>query len=57
MIILLPDSKDGLSNLEDHLSEINGLDDKLTTHSVTVSIPKFKFEQSIKLRKTLEQVT
>ncbi|XP_050535807.1 leukocyte elastase inhibitor-like [Daktulosphaira vitifoliae] len=56
MIILLPDSKDGLNTLEKNLFKISDLKNKMMTHNVTVTMPKFKIEQSFKLKNTLSEM-
>lgn len=59
MIILLPDSKDGLNELENNLSKINlkQIIPTTTYSNVNVKLPKFKFEQSIDLQNVLIQVS
>lgn len=58
MIILLPDAKDGLKNLETNISKIqwNDLLNKMTKYSVTVKLPRFRLEQSFELKDTLSNV-
>ncbi|XP_050535132.1 serpin B4-like [Daktulosphaira vitifoliae] len=55
MLILLPDAKDGLRNLENSLNkiQIRGLMQKMNTFKVNVKLPKFKMEQSIDLNDVL----
>lgn len=58
MVILLPDEKDGLRNLENNLSKIkiNELLQKMDKFKVNVKLPKFKIEQSIDLNDVLIRV-
>jgi len=58
MIILLPDAKDGLKDLENNLSKINlnNISNKMSQYHVTVKLPRFKLEQSVQLEKTLSNV-
>ncbi|XP_050430575.1 uncharacterized protein LOC126839339 [Adelges cooleyi] len=55
MIILLPDAKDGLKDLENNLHKIklNKLPNKMTTYKVNVKLPQFKLEQTIDLHSVL----
>lgn len=59
MIILLPDTIDGLKNLENNLSKIklDQLVRKMTKYTVDVKLPRFKMEQSLQLKKTLSNVS
>lgn len=59
MMILLPDAKDGLKNLENNLSKIklHEISDKMTQYHVTVKLPRFKLEQSLDLADTLSNVS
>lgn len=59
MIILLPDDKDGLRNLESNFSKINlyEISNKLSTFKVTVKLPRFKIEQSLQLKEALTSVS
>lgn len=58
MIVLLPDAKDGLKNLEDNLSKIElyEISKEMSRYRVTVKLPRFKTEQSIELKETLSNV-
>lgn len=58
MIILLPDAKDGLKNLEDNFSKIklHEISNKMSQYHVTVKLPRFKLEQSLDLKETLSNV-
>ncbi|XP_050535095.1 serpin B10-like [Daktulosphaira vitifoliae] len=58
MLILLPDAKDGLSNLENNLSKINfiKLYKNMTKHDVDFKFPKFKIEQEIDLNHVLNKL-
>lgn len=51
MIILLPDAKDGLKNLENNFSKIklHEITKKMSTYDVNVKLPRFKIEQSFEL--------
>ncbi|XP_022165487.1 serpin B6-like [Myzus persicae] len=56
MTILLPDAKDGLSNLEDNFfSKFKLLDisKKMALNYLTVKLPRFKIEQSLQLNEIL----
>jgi len=59
MIILLPDAKDGLKDLENKLSKINlnDISNKMSQYHVTVKLPRFKLEQSLELGDTLSNVS
>jgi len=59
MIILLPDAKDGLKDLENNFSKIklHEISNKMTQHHVTVKLPRFKLEQSLQLEETLSNVS
>jgi len=59
MIILLPDAKDGLKDLENNLSKINlnDISNKMSQYHVTVKLPRFKLEQSLELGDTLSNVS
>lgn len=59
MVILLPDAKDGLKNLENNLSKIKlpEILNKMTTYNVNVKLPRFKLEQSFDLKETLSTVS
>lgn len=59
MIILLPDSKDGLQNLENNLSKLNlhEISNKLAIHEVLVHLPTFNIEQSLELENILSSVS
>ncbi|XP_008178943.1 serine protease inhibitor 4, serpin-4-like isoform X4 [Acyrthosiphon pisum] len=58
MIILLPDAKDGLKELENNLSKINlnDISNKMSQYHVTVKLPRFKLEQSLQLEDTLSNL-
>lgn len=58
MIILLPDAKDGLKNLENNFSKIklHEISNKMSQYHVTVKLPRFKLEQSLDLKETLTKV-
>ncbi|KAL4149577.1 hypothetical protein QTP88_003503 [Uroleucon formosanum] len=58
MIILLPDAKDGLKELENNLSKINlnDISNKMSQYHVTVKLPRFKLEQSLQLEDTLSKL-
>ncbi|XP_050440294.1 serpin B4-like [Adelges cooleyi] len=58
MIILLPDAKDGLAELESNLSKIqlHDLEKNMTFHNVDVTLPKFKIEQTSELKATLSKM-
>jgi len=59
MIILLPEAKDGLINLEDNISKINLYDilKKMNQNYLSVKLPRFKIEQSLQLVETLSNVS
>lgn len=59
MIILLPDAKDGLKNLENNLSKIkiHEIIRKMTAYEVGVKLPRFKIVHSLQLKKTLTNVS
>jgi len=58
MIILLPDEKDGLKNLEKNFAKIklHEISKKMSQYHVTVKLPRFKLEQSLQLKDTLSKV-
>ena len=58
MIVLLPKKKDGLAELEKQLNAeaLAKWMPKLSTHEVTVKLPKFKVTAEIKLNETLKQM-
>jgi len=58
MIILLPDDKDGLKNLENNFSKIklHEISKKMSEYHVTVKLPRFKLEKSLQLKDTLSKV-
>ncbi|XP_060880830.1 serpin B4-like isoform X2 [Metopolophium dirhodum] len=58
MIILLPDDKDGLNNLENNFSKfkLHDISEKMTQEYVDVKLPRFKIEQSLELDKTLSNL-
>ncbi|XP_050536612.1 leukocyte elastase inhibitor-like [Daktulosphaira vitifoliae] len=58
MIVLLPDAVDGLSELESNLAKINIIEmsRKMTTHLVTVCLPKFKIEEAFSLLSPLKNM-
>lgn len=59
MVILLPDAKDGLKNLENNLPKIklHELSEKMIKHKVDVKLPRFKLEQSFDLKDALSAVS
>lgn len=59
MMILLPDAKDGLKDLENNFSKINlqEISKKMTKYHVTVKLPRFKLEQTFYLEETLANVS
>lgn len=59
MLILLPDAKDGLKNLENNFSKIklHDISNKMTKYHVTAKLPRFKLEQSLQLEETLSNVS
>lgn len=59
MIILLPDAKDGLQELENNFSKINlhDISKKMTQYHVTVKLPRFKLEHSLQLEDVLSNVS
>jgi len=59
MIILLPDEKDGLKNLENNFSKIklHEISNKMSQYYVTVKLPRFKLEHSMELKETLSNVS
>lgn len=58
MIILLPDEKDGLKDLENNFSKIklHEITNNMLKYDVTVKLPRFKIEQSFELEDTLKNV-
>ncbi|XP_060881642.1 serpin B4-like isoform X2 [Metopolophium dirhodum] len=58
MIILLPDDKDGLKDLENNFSKINlnDISNKMSKYDVTVKLPRFKLEQSLQLKDILSNL-
>ena len=59
MIILLPDDKDGLANLEANLTADHLANLRLHPHSqndVKVALPRFKLEESASLKETLSNM-
>jgi len=59
MMILLPDAKDGLKNLENNFSKINlhDISTNMSTYDVTVKLPRFKLEQTLQMEDTLSNVS
>lgn len=59
MMILLPDAKDGLQELENNFSKINlhDISKKMTQYHVTVKLPRFKLEHSLQLEEVLSNVS
>jgi len=59
MMILLPDAKDGLQELENNFSKINlhDISKKMTQYHVTVKLPRFKLEHSLQLEDVLSNVS
>ncbi|KAL4148666.1 hypothetical protein QTP88_002838 [Uroleucon formosanum] len=58
MIIVLPDAKDGLKELENNLSKINlnDISKKMAQNYLSVRLPRFKIEQSLQLNETLSNL-
>ncbi|CAI6368280.1 unnamed protein product [Macrosiphum euphorbiae] len=58
MIILLPDDKDGLNNLENNFSKfkLHEISEKMTQRNIDVKLPRFKIEKSLELDKTLSNL-
>lgn len=58
-MILLPDAKDGLQELENNFSKINlhDISKKMTQYHVTVKLPRFKLEHSLQLEDVLSNVS
>ncbi|XP_027846973.1 leukocyte elastase inhibitor-like isoform X4 [Aphis gossypii] len=58
MMILLPDAKDGLQELENNFSKINlhDISKKMTQYHVTVKLPRFKLEHSLQLEEVLSNL-
>lgn len=60
MLIILPDRADGLNDLENaflkNSKNFAHLQGNLTVHDVTLDLPKFKFESSVSLVKTMEKL-
>lgn len=58
MMIILPNKKDGLSDLESKIDQVNFQDlaKSLQEEEVVVKIPKFKIESSIQMKDVLEKV-
>ncbi|CAD7014303.1 serine protease inhibitor 42Dd isoform X2 [Ceratitis capitata] len=58
MLILLPNKIDGLSALEKKLANVdfNQITERLQSHSVDVSLPKFRIEFNIDLKEPLQQL-
>lgn len=60
MVLVLPDSREGLSGVEAKLAQmdlLNGLDGNLGRDKIQVSIPKFKLEESLDLVAHLKDVS
>lgn len=58
-MILLPDAKDGLKNLENNFSKINlhDISNDMSDYQVSVKLPRFKLEQTLQLEETLSNVS
>lgn len=58
MLIILPNERDGLKDVENKLNEIdlNDMSSKMYSQEVTVSLPKFKIEFDIVLNDNLKEV-
>lgn len=58
MVILLPDTKDELTNLEDNLSKLNldDLDSLLDRKEIQVTLPKFTINGSFSLKRQLQRL-
>lgn len=58
MIIILPDEKDGLKNIENNLSKINLYEilNKMAGYHVNVKLPRFKLDQSFQTERILSNV-
>jgi len=58
-MILLPDAKDGLKDLEKNFSKINlhDISSNMSKYHVTVKLPRFKLEQSLDLKNILSNVS
>lgn len=58
MMIILPNKKDGLSDLESKIDQVNFQDlaKSLQEEEVVVKIPKFKIESSIQMKDILQKV-
>jgi len=59
MIILLPDDKDSLNNLENNFSKfkLHEISEKMSQRNIDVKLPRFKIEKSLELDKTLSNVS
>lgn len=57
-LIILPNQRDGLANLESKLSnyDLTGIKSKLDEYEVEVTIPKFKIEYKVELVEILKKV-
>lgn len=58
MMIILPNKKNGLSDLESKIDQVNFQDlaKSLQEEEVVVKIPKFKIESSIQMKDILQKV-
>lgn len=58
MIIVLPDEKDGLENIENNFPKINlnNILNKMNGYHVHVKLPRFKLEQSLRTEGILSNV-
>ncbi|KAJ3644601.1 hypothetical protein Zmor_022321 [Zophobas morio] len=54
MVFVLPQAKDGLSELEKHACEVFNVSRQLESTYVNVAIPKFKFDNTMDLKATLQ---
>ncbi|KAJ3644600.1 hypothetical protein Zmor_022320 [Zophobas morio] len=56
MVFVLPQAKDGLSELEKHACEVFDVSRQLESAYVNVAIPKFKFDNTMDLKATLQSL-
>lgn len=59
MVFVLPDERDGLPRLEAKLAtaDLSELDKKLYRAEVTVTIPRFRLEETLYLKEKLQEVS
>jgi len=57
MIIILPNQRDGLSQLEGRHLDFAAISNLMSQHKVYVGIPKFKIEFDVKLNEPLKNVS